>query len=93
METTILDTAKSLLNGDRAKAYGDVVENFKAIAEIANPMLRRKNKSIDIEDVAIILVALKLAREGNKHKIDNLVDASAYLNILEVMNEELVAPS
>ena len=89
METKVLDTAKELLNGDRAKAYGDVITNYKAIADIANIMLRRKNKFLDIEDIGIILVALKIAREGNSHKDDNLIDAAAYLNILKIMHDKV----
>jgi len=87
METKILETAKELLNGDRAKAYGDVVENFEAIAAVSNVLLRRKGKKLDVEDIAIVLVALKMAREGNMHKDDNLIDGAAYLNILSIMNE------
>ena len=88
METNVLDRAKELLNGDRAKAYGDVVENFKAIRDVANVMLRKKGVVLDLEDIAIVLVALKIAREGNAHSFDNLVDGAAYLNILNIMVEE-----
>ena len=89
MTSDVLDKAKELLTGDRAKAYGNVVDNFEAIRDVANVMLKRKNIKLDIEDIAMVLVALKIAREGNKHSFDNVVDGSAYLQILNIMNGKI----
>ena len=90
METNILNEAKELLNGDRAVAYGDPVDNFKNIADVANVLLKRKGISLDREAVAMILVALKIAREGHKHNTDNLVDAVAYLQLMDTVADKEV---
>ena len=37
-----LDKAKSLVTGDRAKDYGDALENHKKIAEIWSVILDKK---------------------------------------------------
>lgn len=88
METNILNEAKELLNGDRAVAYGDPIDNFKNIADVANVLLKRKGIVLDREAVAMILVALKVAREGHKHSTDNLVDAAAYLQLMEIVMDK-----
>ena len=87
MNTNVLKIAEQLLNGDRAKAYGDPIDNFDAIAKVANVLLKRKGIKLDREAVAMVLVALKVAREGHKHSDDNVVDAVAYLQLLEVVAE------
>jgi len=81
-----IEESIKLLTSDRAKEYGHVVTNFKNIKDISNIMLKRKGIKLDIEDIAIILVALKIAREGNKHSKDNISDGISYLQILDIMN-------
>jgi hypothetical protein len=90
MDLGILDKASSLLNGDRADSYGDVVENFTAIKNVANVLLRHKNLVLDEIDICDVLIALKVAREGHKNKIDNKIDLAAYANIKQVLIERLV---
>lgn len=85
MDTFILKEADRLLNKDRAKDYGTVVENFKAIATVANVLLKHKGIVLDEVDIADINIAIKIAREGHKNKKDNLVDLAAYANIKQVL--------
>jgi len=53
-------------------------------ADIASLM---SSKEISIVDAYNVLIALKLARQSNAHKEDNLLDALAYIgslnNVLE----------
>jgi len=81
----ILEEANTLINGDRAKDYGDIKENFKNIAIIANILLRHKGLVLTESDCGAVLIALKIAREGNKPKRDNRVDAAAYIEIYDTL--------
>lgn len=60
---------------DREKTYGTPQENFARIA-----LLWRAQFGWDVKpaDVAQAMVLMKLARERNGHRDDNLVDAAGY---------------
>lgn len=65
------------LIGERGKDYGGIENNFRKIAEIANLVI---NKDLSPHDVAMVLVATKLARmAGTRDKRDNYLDAINYL--------------
>ena len=78
-DSNILDSAKNILFGDRDSDYGDFVQNFKEISVISKILTR---KDLTPEDCCKVLIAVKLAREGYKHKEDNLIDLCGYANIL-----------
>jgi len=78
-DSNILDKAKNILFGERDSDYGDFVKNFKEISEISKILTR---KDLTPEDCCKVLIAVKLAREGYKHKEDNLIDLCGYANIL-----------
>ena len=73
---SILEEAIEILNGSRQCDYGDPVESFKRIAQLANLM----SNSNDFTPVkcCIVMIASKLTRESHKHKRDNLVDLCGY---------------
>lgn len=76
---TILETANTLVHGDRNRDYGDPVDNHRHIARIANAIL---GTDLSARDVALILTALKLARLAkNRGHTDSYVDGAAYLAI------------
>lgn len=82
VNTFVLDTVKGILNGDRLDSYGIPLESFTRISDYWNNYLSHNN--IDIENlkpsnVAMMMVLFKLAREENKHKEDNIIDAIGYL--------------
>lgn len=81
---SILQEADRIVNGDRQVDYSDPVENFKHIAAIASAILK---KELVPEDCAVVLMAVKLARETYKHKRDNLVDLAGYTEILHRIKE------
>ena len=55
----ILDVAKGLINGARAKAYGDAYENHERIAKMWSVILGRE---VSVSQVYQCMVALKLSR-------------------------------
>lgn len=75
--TEVLDTAAELIDGDRARTYGDAAENFGRIAALWEPIL---GVSITATDVALCLAQLKVARlitSPGHH--DSWVDAAGYI--------------
>jgi hypothetical protein len=73
----ILTTAEQLINGPRAKDYGDAAENFQRIADLWRPVL---GADVTPEQVALCLAQLKIARliSSPAHE-DSWVDACGYL--------------
>lgn len=83
---SILEEAIEILNGSRQCDYGDPVESFKRIAQMANLM----SNSNDFTPVkcCIVLMATKLTRESKVHKRDNLVDLVGYGCIKQFLEED-----
>ena len=87
---TILDSAAQIVDSDREKTYGHPSKNLDAIAEMWTAWLRARGllasdaASLSFDDVACMMVMLKLARLANDpwHK-DSQVDAAGYLRLLE----------
>lgn len=76
---SILTEAESILNGQREVDYGDAMESFEKIAQLASLIT---NKDLDAETCCAVMMAVKLTRESFKHKRDNLVDLVGYAEIL-----------
>lgn len=81
---SILLEAEKILNGDRQADYSDAVTNFKRISECASLLT---GKELTSEDCCKVMIAVKLMRERNKHKRDNLVDLCGYSDILNEIIE------
>lgn len=84
---TVLTTAEQLINGQRAKDYGDASENFQRIADLWTPIL---GVQVTASDVALCLTQLKVARliTSPTHK-DSWIDAAGYIALGgEIANKE-----
>jgi hypothetical protein len=81
---TILEEAQKLINGDRAKAYGDAEVQFRTVANLWGEIVGHR---ITAKQVPLMMIALKLVRENNKHSRDNLVDIAGYAGLLEKITE------
>jgi hypothetical protein len=87
---TILDRAAQIVDGDREKTYGHPAKNLDTIAEFWTAWLRSRGllaselASLSFDDVACMMVLLKLARLSNDtwHK-DSQIDGAGYLRLLE----------
>ena len=82
----ILKQAQDLISGDRNDTHGDAFENHAEIAEFWNIYLDKKLQpmaSITAEDVALMMVLLKISRntQGDKSNIDNFIDMCGYAAI------------
>jgi len=79
---TILTEASRIVDGDREQTYGHPSKNFEATARLWGVIL---GFPVSLEQVALMMVALKLARELHQPKRDNLVDMCGYLRCIEKM--------
>ena len=70
---------------EKERQYGDFKQSMKTASKFASFLL---NKKITAYDVALIQVALKLARLKHRHKTDTIVDAIAYLGIADEINKD-----
>ena len=72
----ILDKAKVLISGERAKDYGDAYLNHKRIADLWSPIL---DKDITVEQVYACMIAVKVSRliETPDHE-DSWIDICGY---------------
>lgn len=82
---TILEEAQELTYGERQNQYGDAHINYGNIAKLWSVILKTE---VTPEQVCLCMVMLKVARQVNKHKRDNIVDAAGYLALIEKMEVE-----
>ena len=71
----ILEKARQCVCGDRDMQYGSPEESFKRIADYWSLYI---DKPISPQDVAIMMILFKVAREENKDKADNWIDIAGY---------------
>ena len=69
----------------RGAEYGTPAENLKRISTLWSMHV---GFELSEYDVAIMMVMLKLARNANDHKDDNLLDAAAYLALADSVKDK-----
>jgi hypothetical protein len=75
-KTEILKTANELITKDRQITHGQAEDNFANISNLWSAYL---NHPITQQDVAILMVLLKVVRfKGNPTHIDNAIDMCGY---------------
>jgi len=78
----ILQTADNLVNGDRQEDYGHPIEDFSRTAKLWSAV---KGVEFTAEDVAMFMICVKISRQVNKPKEDNLVDLAGYAQTLQMV--------
>jgi hypothetical protein len=82
------DHAVNLVHRERGQAYGHPKDDFTRIAMMWNGILHGKLKQpITPEDIPLCMMALKMSREVNRHKDDNLTDIIGYILTLNRLSE------
>ena len=71
----ILQEAERLINGDRAKDYGDAYVNHKRIADMWSVVF---GKEVTVRQVILCMIAMKVARLVHDSKEDSWVDVCGY---------------
>ncbi len=89
---SVLDEARRLVTGDRQGAYGHPLDDFSRSGHIMGAVLERGRRSdeyaVPPELVALCMIAVKLSREVNAHKRDNIVDGIGYWTTADMVYEE-----
>jgi hypothetical protein len=81
---SVLTEAQGLVHGDRNAQYGAPAEEYTRTVGMVNAMLGAKlREPLTPEDLAYIMVCLKLSRQINKPKRDSLVDAAGYCEVAQ----------
>jgi hypothetical protein len=78
----ILTEANLIVNGSRANDYGE-----NSLPRIAQYWSTYLGKDVTGRDVANLMILLKVAREGHKHKRDNYVDICGYAAMGEATSD------
>lgn len=81
---SIFQEAEQIIHGERRAEYGSVTDSFAKVAKIWSAITKTE---ITPAQVGLMMIALKLVRESNKHKRDNLVDIMGYAGLLEIINK------
>jgi hypothetical protein len=86
---SILEEALKVSGENRQRDYGHPLENHERIAAIWNVVLGPKLKEpITPEEVVWCMIGLKMAREVNSKKVDNMVDVAGYINCLDLIAQK-----
>jgi|GEM_PF-1492375 len=85
---TILEEAAQITSTDRNIDYGHPAEDHGRVAAFWTTFLGVKlNEPLTPQEVCIMMILLKISRERNKHKRDNLVDICGYARNHEMIEE------
>lgn len=84
----ILEEANEITSGARRSDYGHPSEGHKVIASYWSLIL---DHEVTAWQVSLMMIALKLAREGFRHSRDNCVDIAGYARTLEMMHEDVIS--
>ena len=85
-----IDLAKEIIYGDREETYGHPSKNLVAISQLWTIYIHQKYGSevcINAGDVCWMMTLLKMARQMNQEKQDNVVDAIGYLALIDRLGE------
>lgn len=88
---TILQEAQRLVHGNRQSDYGHPLDDYTKTADFWSVVLREKLKlgaKISPEEATLMMVCLKISREMNKHKRDNLTDGAGYFETTSMIHQE-----
>lgn len=84
-DVNILEEANSLVHGDRQIAYGHPLDDFSRTAKMWSAIL---GCQVTAEQVGLCMCAVKISRQVNKPKRDNMVDLAGYAATVEMVRDE-----
>ena len=86
---SVLTEARGLVHGDRNAAYGHPLDDYTRTAGMVSAMLAHKLKEpLTAEDLGMVMCCVKLSRQQNKPKRDNMVDLAGYAECVQWMGDE-----
>jgi hypothetical protein len=87
-EDSILMEAERLVNGTRLHDYGKPIDDFTRTVRMWEVILDLPHNSLTPEHMALCMIAVKLSRQINHGKRDNLVDMAGYAATIEKIVKE-----
>ena len=85
---TILDDARAIVEGQRRSDYGDARTCFNRIAKMWGGYL---GMELNAQDVAHLMIMLKVARNHDTFKRDSLVDVCGYAYCADLIHDQELA--
>ena len=88
---SILKEAQRIVHGDRSDDYGHPLYDFARTAGMASAMLVDKLRPgvvLEPTDIGMLMILVKLSRQVNRAKRDNLVDIAGYAETLQMCADE-----
>lgn len=82
----ILIEADSLVGGDRGADYGHPLDDFSKVVGMAMALWGRGPQTA--EEHGIYMMLVKIARQANRPKRDNMVDVAGYAATVQMCIDE-----
>ena len=87
MSETILQEAQRLVHGDRQADYGHPLDDFTRTAAMWSAIL---GFAVKAEQVGLCMAAVKISRQCNHPKRDNMTDLAGYAATVQMVVEERI---
>ena len=84
LNESVCAEADHLVSNEKREEYGAPKHSMTQIADLWSAIL---GTSISARDVALCMIALKIAREKHAHKRDNLTDICGYAKLIELVEQ------
>jgi hypothetical protein len=89
LEESVIEEAHRIINGPRQEFYGHPLDNMRKTAGILNSMFENKLKEpLTEEDITLLMMGVKLARQVHRPQRDNIVDIIGYAGCYEKVEVE-----
>jgi len=87
---SVCEEADKIVTSERQSAYGTPKHNFQITADMLTAAgFSFRGDRLKPEDVGLMMILVKAARQSFKHKRDNLVDLAGYAKCVDmIMSEE-----
>lgn len=85
IDESLLSEASLLLNKNRMDDYGDPRVNLRRIARLWSALL---DVEISAEQVALMMVLVKLSRQQHRALRDNVADSISYLLLADTLSSD-----
>jgi len=82
---TVLQEAQRLVHGDRQADYGHPLDDFSKTAKMWEGIF---GCPVTAEQVGLAMICVKISRQLNRPKRDNMTDAAGYAATVQMCVEE-----